>query len=332
MTPLSTSGLPLSRRCALLFGLLALGTLIAPSAQAQAYPSRPVKIIVPFPSGGGTDAVARLFATRLSKSMGQPFVIENRAGATGVIGTNAAAQSPADGYTLLVGSLSSHVLAPLTAESKAADPVKDFIPIGLLATHPMVLNVHPSVKANSVRELVAGSRSGTPLFYASIGNGSLFHFAGAEFNHLTGAKAEHVPYRGAAPAMTDLLGGQVHLMFDTIQSSLPHIQKGSLKPLAVTAGSRSPLLPAVPTLAEAGLPGFDIASWVGMFAPANTPPEVVSRLASEVAALSRDADFVDQARKTGTDIPSLTPSEFGQVLVKDQRKYADLFKRINFGK
>ncbi|MDO9358704.1 MAG: tripartite tricarboxylate transporter substrate binding protein [Polaromonas sp.] len=331
--PIFSTPLFSALRRALVLPALAAVALAAPALHAQTYPSKPVKVIVPFPPGGGTDAVARMFATRLSTAMGQPFVVDNRAGATGVIGTNLAAQSPADGYTLIVGSLSSHVLAPLTAESKAADPVKDFAPIGMLAFHPMVLNVHPSVKANTVQELVAEAKRGTPpMFYASIGNGSLFHFAGAEFNQLTGAQSGHVPYRGAAPAMTDLLGGQVQMMFDTIQSSLPHIQKGALKPIAVTAPTRSPLLPNVPTLVEAGLSGYDVASWVGMFAPANTPPDIVARLAAEVAKLSRDAEFVAQAKKTGTDIPQMTPAEFGAVLVKDQRKYGEQFKRINLAK
>ncbi|MDX3906840.1 MAG: tripartite tricarboxylate transporter substrate binding protein [Pigmentiphaga sp.] len=306
-----------------------------PSAPALAsdYPNKPVRIIVPFPPGGGTDAMARMFADKLGKAMGQPFVIDNRAGATGTIGTNAVAAAVPDGYTLLVGSFSSHVLAPLTLEgdAKVADPVKDFAPIGMLAYHPMVLNVHPSVKASTVSELVAETKA-RPMFYASIGNGSLFHFAGAEFNQLTGAAATHVPYRGAAPALADLLGGQVHMMFDTIQSSLPHIRKGSLKPIAVTGTSRSPLLPDVPTLAEAGLTGFDVTSWVGMLAPAGTPPEIVSKLAGQLDKLAQDREFVAQAAKTGTDIPRTTPDEFREILIKDQRKYKAQFHKINLAK
>ncbi|GAA4337505.1 tripartite tricarboxylate transporter substrate binding protein [Pigmentiphaga soli] len=315
--------------CAAVAGL-ALAAAPAVHADNGAYPNKPVRVIVPFPPGGGTDVVARMFATRLSQSMGQPFVIDNRGGATGTIGTNAVANAAPDGYTLLVGSLSSHVLAPLTLETdaKAADPVKDFTPIGMLAYHPMVLNVNPSVKANTVAELVAETKR-RPMFYSSIGTGSLFHFAGAEFDQLTGAQASHVPYRGAAPALADLLAGQVQMMFDTIQSSLPHIQKGALKPIAVTAKKRSPLLPNVPTLAEEGLADFDIASWVGMLAPAGTPKEVVDRLAAELDKLARDRDFVAQAARTGTDVPRMTPAEFGAILVKDQRQFAERFQRIN---
>jgi tripartite-type tricarboxylate transporter receptor subunit TctC len=300
-------------------------------AHAQgAYPTKAIRVIVPFPPGGGTDVVARMFAARLSSGLGQPVVIDNRAGATGVIGTTQVAQAPPDGYTLLVGSLSSHVLAPLTSEGKASDPVRDFAPVALLAYHPMVLIAHPAVKASSLREFVAlGQRADPPLFYGSIGNGSVFHFAAAEFAQLAGIRAEHVPYKGAAPAMADLLGGQTQWMFDTIQSSLPHIQKGSLKPLAVTGQSRPTLLPQVPTLAEAGYPAYKVISWVGMMAPAATPPELVERIAAETRKLSSDADSVEQARRTGTDVPPSSPAEFRRLIVTDQKRYTEQYARIH---
>jgi tripartite-type tricarboxylate transporter receptor subunit TctC len=316
-----------NRRQAL--GWLAAATAPAAFAQTAGYPARPIRVIVPFPPGGGTDVVARMFTARLSNALGQPLVVDNKAGATGVIGTTQAAQAPADGYNLLVGSLSSHVLAPLTAEGKAADPVRDFAPIALLAFHPMVVVAHPSVKANNLQEFIALAKA-NPQFYGSIGSGSLFHFAAAEFVQLAGIKAEHVPYKGAAPAMADLLGGQTNFMFDTIQSSLGHIQKGNLKAFAVTGKTRSPLLPGIPTLAEAGLPTFDVMSWVGMFAPANTPADVIARLSAETSKLSHDTEFVAAAARTGTDIPHGTPAEFRDLLVKDQRRYAEQFRRINF--
>jgi tripartite-type tricarboxylate transporter receptor subunit TctC len=316
-----------TRRQAL--GWLAAGAAPAVLAQGAPYPARPIRVIVPFPPGGGTDVVARMFTARLSTALGQSLVVENKAGATGVIGTAQAAQSAADGYNLLIGSLSSHVLAPLTAEGKSADAVRDFAPIALLAYHPMVVVAHPSVKANNLQEFIALGKA-NPQFYGSIGSGSLFHFAAAEFVQLAGIKAEHVPYKGAAPAMADLLGGQTNFMFDTIQSSLGHIQKGSLKAFAVTGKSRSPLLPGIPTLAEAGLPAFEVMSWVGMFAPAGTPADVIARLSGEVNRLARDTEFVSAAAKTGTDIPHGTPAEFRDLLVKDQRRYSEQFKRINF--
>lgn len=317
----------LNRRQALGLMVAAAGGWPGIGGAQAAYPARAVRVIVPFPPGGGTDVVARMFATRLANAMGQPWVVDNRAGATGVVGTLQAAQAAADGYNLLVGSLSSHVLAPLTAEGKAADPVRDFAPVALLAYHPMVLVAHPSAKAGNLGEFIAlGKRDSQ--FYGSIGSGSLFHFAAAEFVQLAGIKAEHVPYKGTAPAMADLLGGQTNFMFDTIQSSLPHIQKGSLKAFAVTGKTRSPLLPHVPTLAEAGLPAFDVMSWVGLFAPAATPPDIVNRLAAETAKLAGDQDFVAQAARTGTEIPRGTPADFRELLARDRRRYAEQFRRV----
>jgi tripartite-type tricarboxylate transporter receptor subunit TctC len=330
MNTISTAGG--TTRRATLAALAAAGLVpLAGTARAQGtYPNHAIRVIVPFPPGGGTDVVARMFATRMGNAIGQPMVIDNRGGATGIIGTTQAAQATPDGYTVLIGSLSSHVLAPLTAETKASDPVKDFIPIAILAYHPMVLVAHEGVKANNLKEFIAlGQKAEPPLFYGSIGAGSLFHFASAEFVHLTGMKAKHIPYKGAAPAMTDLLGGQTQFMFDTIQSSLPQIQKGGLKAFAVTGPTRNPLLPNVPTLAESGLGNFDVVSWVGLFAPAHTPPEVVNRLAAEAGKLTRDKEFVDQASKTGTDVPQGTPEAFRAIVVKDQAKYTELFKRLD---
>lgn len=318
------------RRSLAWLGASALSPLATGSRAQAVYPSKPVRIVVPFPPGGGTDVVARLFAARLGASLGQAFIVDNRAGATGTIGTTQAAQSPADGYTLLVGSLSSHVLAPLTTEGKSSDPVRDFSPVALLAYHPMALVVHPSVKATTLREFIAlGQRVEPPLFYGSIGIGSVFHFAAAEFVQLAGIRSEHVPYKGAAPAMADLLGGQTQWMFDTIQSSLPHIQKGSLRALAVTGQSRSPLLPQVPTLAEAGYPAYQVISWVGMLAPAATPGEIVERLATETRKLAADAEFVEQARRTGTDVPTSSPADFRRLIATDQKRYGEQYARIH---
>lgn len=318
------------RRVLAAFSGAALAALAGRAPARDAYPSHAVRVVVPFPPGGGTDVVARMFCTRMGASLGQSMVVDNRGGATGIIGTNLVAHGPADGYTLLVGSLSSHVLAPLTVDTEAADPVKDFVPIAILAYHPMVLVAHEDVKAGNLKEFIAlGRKAEPPLFYGSIGAGSLFHFASAEFARLTGMKARHIPYKGAAPAMAGLLGGQTQFMFDTIQSSLPQIQKGGLKAFAVTGATRSPLLPDVPTLAESGLGAFDIVSWVGLFAPANTPSEKVKRMADEVAKLTSDKAFVAQAGKMGTDVPQGTPEAFRAIVVKDRQKYAQLFKRLD---
>lgn len=316
-------------RAAVAVPALFLCALAAPTLHAQSYPNKPVKVVVPFPPGGGTDAVARIFSARFSEALGQPFIIENRAGATGMIGTKYAASATPDGYTLLMGSLSSHLLAPLAVQGNAADPVNDFEPIGMLAYHPMVLNVHPSVKANTVAELVEETKGGKPMFYASMGNGSLFHLAGAVFNAKTGAKSDHVGYKGAGPAMNDLLGGQVQFMFDTIQSSLPHLQANKLKALAVIAKERSPLLPDVPTIAEAGVSDIEMVSWVGMFAPAKTPQAIIDKLASTLADMSRDTAFIEQMRKSAAVVPSMTPAEFKQSLIKEQKSFTEQYKLID---
>jgi tripartite-type tricarboxylate transporter receptor subunit TctC len=309
--------------------LLPLALMANGQAQAQAYPGKPIRVIVPFPPGGTTDATARAFTARLSPALGQPMVVDNRGGATGAIGVMAVTQAQPDGYTLLIGSDSSVILGPIIAEARTFDPVKDLVPISILAVAPMVMVAHPSVKANTVAEVVAQSKHGKPgMFYASIGNGSVFHFAGEQFNQMTGASLQHVPYKGASPAIADLLGGQVQFMFATIQSTLPYIKKGMLKAIAVTGTRRSSFLPNVPTLAESGLRGYNIDTWVGLFAPAKTPPEVVNRLGIEVNKLIKDPQFGALIHESILELRHQTPGEFHELVVHDQARYTEQYKRM----
>lgn len=299
-------------------------------AQDRAYPSSTIKVIVPFPAGGGTDVAARMYTKWLGELLGQPLVVENKAGATGAIGTVAVIQSKPDGYTLLIGSDSSTLLGPLFVTPKTFDPLKDLMPVALTVVNPMVMVVHPSVKANTVPEFVEEAKR-RQLFYASIGEGSLFHFAGELFNKMTGTKLQHVPYKGAAPALADVRGGHAQVMFLTVGLAMPFIQDGSLKALAVLGDKRSDFLPGVPTLQESGLAGYNIDSWGGLFAPAGTPQAVIDRLADAVRKLIADPKFREEVRKAGSEVPGLSPSQVAALLAKQQASYAKLYDEIGMG-
>jgi tripartite-type tricarboxylate transporter receptor subunit TctC len=258
--------------------------LLAQSAVAQSYPSKPVRIVVPFPAGGTTDIVARLVGSELQKMWGQPVVIENRGGAGGNIGTDVVAKSPADGYTLLMGTVGTHAInLPLYTQGGGKlpyDPIKDFVPITLVAAVPNVMVVPASLPVNSVKEFIALARSKPgQLNMASSGNGTSIHLSGELFKSLTKTYMVHLPYRGSAPALQDLIAGNTQVMFDNLPSALPHIRSGRLKALAVTSLERAPALPNVPTMEEAaGLKGFDATSWFGLLAPAGIPREIVAKV------------------------------------------------------
>ena len=265
--------------------------LLAPlPVLAQAWPTKPVKLVVPYPPGGPTDIVARVIAERLTAQTGQPFVVDNRAGAGGNLGADVVAKSPPDGYTLLIAT-TAHAINKSLFKNLTYDVQRDFAPVSLLTQGPLVLVVHPDFPAKSVGELIALAKAKPKsVSFASSGNGQSTHLAAELFATMAGAPMTHVPYKGSAPALNDLIAGQVPLMFDTMLSAMQHVKSGRLRALAITGTQRSPAAPEIPTLAESGLPGYQAYAWNGLFAPAGTPPAVLNRLNEELkTALSQPA-------------------------------------------
>jgi tripartite-type tricarboxylate transporter receptor subunit TctC len=297
------------------------------AVQAQDYPTRPIRLVVPFPPGGPTDVLARIVASRLGERLGQPVVVDNKPGASGMIGADLVAKAAPDGYTLLANA-SIHVINPSLYAKTSYDAIADFAPVSNLADVPLVLAVNPKLAARTVKELVALAKSSKPsLAFASAGNATSQHLAGEAFKIAAGIDMLHVPYKGSAPALTDLIGGQVQLMFDSLPSSMPHLKAGTIRPLAVTTAKRSSALPEVPTVAESGYPGFDISTWYGVWAPAATPPEVVQRLSREIAAIVRLPDVRTQFAGLGAEPVGNTPEEFAAFAKAEQAKWAGIVKR-----
>jgi tripartite-type tricarboxylate transporter receptor subunit TctC len=308
--------------------LAATALFCAAAALAQApYPSQRITLVVPFPPGAATDITARTVAKKLSEAWRQPVVVENKAGATGAIGAQFVARSAPDGYTLLVATTSSHTMGPQMLKKPLFDPIKDFKPVSLIAWAPNVLVINPKVPADSVPKLIelAKARPGK-LNYASSGNGSSIHIGGALFETLADVRMKHVPYRGAGPALADLLGGQVDLMFDTVAQSLPHIKAGKLKALGVTTTRRSSSLPDVPTVAEAGLPGYEMSAWIGLIAPAGTPDAVVQKLQAEIARIAKSPDVQEVLQPQGLELAGTSSEEFAAVIRKEMPAYAKMFR------
>jgi len=281
------------------------------TAVAQSYPSKPVRMIVPFPAGGATDIIGRIAAQKLAEAMGQQFVVDNRGGAGGTIGTEIAAKAVPDGYVLITGTSSTHSIAPGLYPKLPYDPVKDFAPISLLCTATILLATHPSVPAKNVKELIALAKARPDqLSFASTGNGGISHLIGEQFKSMTGVQLVHVPYKGDSPALIDLAAGQVSMMFGTAVAFIPYVKSGKLKALAVTNPARSPIMPDVPTVNESGLKGFEAVQWFGLFAPAGTPKEIVSRLHAETVKFLRLPDVRERMASLGTDIVGSTPEAF----------------------
>lgn len=308
--------------------LAATALLCAGAAFAQApYPSQRITLVVPFPPGAATDILARTVAKKMAESWGQPVVVENKAGATGGIGAQFVARAPADGYTLLVATSSSHTMGPQTMKRPMFDSVRDFKPVSLIAWSPNILVVNPKVPADTVPKLIElAKKEPGRLNYASSGNGSSIHVAGSLFEKMAGVQMKHVPYKGAGPALADLLGGQVDLMFDTVAQSLPHIKAGKLRALGVTTTRRSSALPDVPTIAEAGLPGYDMSAWIGLIAPHATPDAIVQKLQAEIARIARAPDVVESLRPQGLDLVGSGSEEFAALIRKEMPAYAKMFK------
>ncbi len=296
--------------------------LAAASVQAQRYPERPVRAVVPFPAGGGTDILARLLLQKVSVRLGATFVIDNRAGAGGTIGTEIVAKAPADGYTILVAS-SSHTINPSVYRKLGYNPARDFAPVTLIASGPGLLVVHPAVPAKSVKELIAlGKAKPGQLNYASAGNGTPPHLAAELFKSMAGVDFVHVPYKGNVPAFVDLIAGSVSLSFPTITSGLPPVRSGKLRALGVTSKQRSAVVPEIPTIAEAGLPGYEATTWYGMLAPAATPAGIVTRLQREMVDAIGLPDIRDKLLAQGLEPVGNKPSEFAGIISAELVKWS----------
>lgn len=294
---------------------------------AQEWPTRPIKMLVGFAPGGGTDAVARLVAQKMSESLGQTVIVENRAGATGTIAAEVVAHSAPDGYTILMGHVNSNAIAPNLFKKLPYDAVADFQPVTYVGYVPNILVVHPSVAAKSVPELVALAKAEPgKMTYASSGVGSTQHLAGEMFQILTGTRLVHVPYKGSGQAITDLLAGQVNMNFDTMPPVLPHMQAGKIRALAISTPARLPALPDLPTFNEVGITGFDVTNWYGVFAPAKTPKDVVNRLSLEVNKAMNDPATREKLVALGTQLGGGKPEDFEAFLKTELAKYARLVK------
>ena len=296
---------------------------------AQNYPARPIRMIVPFSPGGATDVPARIVAQRLSEALGQQVIIDNRPGAGSMLGAEAVAKASPDGYTLLL-TATTHVISASLYTKLPYDAVRDFAPVMLIGSGPNVLTVHPSLPAKSVRELIALAKARpNKIDYASSGNGSAQHLFGALFMSMANITMMHIPYKGSAPAITDLISGQVSVGFPGIALVLPHSRAGRLRALAVTSEKRSKAMPEVPAIAEVGVPGYAATLWSGLLAPKSTPPEVIQKLYDEIAKLLRLPDVESTFLATGTDVTISTPDQFGQFLKAEYDKWGKVVKAVD---
>lgn len=317
---------PLRRIAQLAFSVAALAVMVG-SASAQTYPSKPIRWIVPFPPGGSTDLLARVVGQKLTEAWGQQVIVENKGGAGGTLGAAEAARAPADGYTLLMGAI-HHTIASSVYPKLPYDIQKDFAPITVVAIVPNVLVVNPSVPANSTKELIAYAKANPgKLTYGSAGMGTAHHLIGEQFNLQAGVNILHVPYKGSSPAVADLIGGQVLIMYDTVASCLPHIKSGKLRPLAVATAKRSSALPDVPTIAEAALPGFEVTTWFGALAPVKTPKEIVVKLNGEIVKILAMPDVRKRLLDAGAEPVGNSPEQMAAQIKKETGEFAKIVKQ-----
>ncbi len=304
-----------------------LPTAWSDGAFAQAFPSKPVKLVIPFPPGGSLDAVGRAIADKLTQMWGQSVVVDNKPGAGGNIGADFVAKSPPDGYTVVMGALSTHAVNPSLYPKMPYDAVKDFAPISLVAITPNVLVVNPNLPVNSVKDLIAYARANPgKLSFGSGSNGSAGHLAGELFKVDTGTDMVHIPFKGGAPALQALLAGDTQLMFDNLANSMQQVKAGKLKALAVTTERRSALVPDLPTMAESGVPGFDISTWFGIMAPAGTPPDVIAKWNTDLVKVLSSPDMRERMTAQGAEAAPDTPAEFSAFIARELAKYARIVK------
>lgn len=298
------------------------GTASAQTADAaRSYPNKPVRVMVTFPAGGGVDLMARTLGQKLADVWGQQFVIDNRAGGGGVIGTEIVARAAPDGYTLLLASSSGLIVSPLLIAKLPYDPIVDFTPVSLLAINPTLLVVNSTLPVNSVRELIAYAKSKPrQLSYASAGQGSPIHLGMEMFKVMTGTDMVHVPYKGSPPAVTDLLAGQVQLMFNTMPTVLPHVKTGRLRALAAGSARRAKTLPDMPTVAESGVPGFEATTWWGMVAPAKTPTSIINKLGTQIERVLNDADVSQRMLAQGAEVQGSTPEALAKFMREESAR------------
>jgi len=317
------------KRTTLLLPALLLAAATAPAhAQAPAYPTKPIRWVVPFAPGGTTDILARTVGEKLAIALGQPVIIENKPGAGGGVGAEFVAKAAPDGYTIMGGTISTHAINASLYKNLPYDPIKDFVPIVLLARVPNMLVVNVDIPAKSVPELIALLKANPGKYsFASSGNGTSQHLSGELFKSMSGTEMQHIPYKGSPPALQDVVGGQVTMTFDNITTAWTLAKAGKLRALAVTTASRSAVAPDVPTLAESGLAGFEVSSWQGVFAPAGTPPDIVRRLNAEIVKILNTPDVKEKLVSLGLDVGGNTPEEFLVMVKAEVVKWADVVKK-----
>ena len=304
-----------------------LAALATATAFAQAWPAKPIKIIVPYPPGGTSDILARAVGQKLTETWGQPVVVENKPGATGNIGADFVAKSPADGYTMLLADIGSLAIAPSVTRSLPFDPVKDFAPVVMVAYSPHLLVVHPSVPARNAQELIALAKAKPDtLNFAVSGLGGANHLAGIEFAQRAGIQWAYIPYKGGAQALTDMVGGQAQVMFNGMLATYPFVKDGKLKVLAISSAKRFAPAPDIPTVAESGMPGFETGSWQGIVAPAATPPDVVRKMHATVMAILATPEMKGRLDQAGAEVRAMSPEEFGTFIRSERDRWAKVVK------
>ncbi len=314
----------LSQIAAIILGFIAL------QVSAQTYPNKPIKIVIPYGPGGAPDILGRLIGVKIQTSLGQPVVVENYPGAGGMIGTDFVAKAPPDGYTILVATTANLSISPHLYPKMPYNALKDFTPITLVANSPLILTVSKNVPANNLKELIAyGKANPGKLNYASAGSGTIQHVAGALFANMAGIDAVHVPYKGTAQILPDLVAGRVNLMFNSPAPMLPLVKDGSLKAIAIGSLNRSPLIPEYSTVSEQGLTGFDVGPWYAFFAPAGTPPAVIARLNKDITAALALPDIKEKYADMGLEVAPSTPAELAQVTKRDYDKFGKIIKDNN---